>query len=58
MAKRTMESTHRAGRTEANLGDVLQGLQQMVSMSSKAAPTDMELVGYDSEGLTNSLASS
>lgn len=30
MAKRTMENTYRAGRTEANVADVLQGFQQMV----------------------------
>ncbi|CAM9195035.1 unnamed protein product, partial [Sphacelaria rigidula] len=29
MAKRTMENTYRAGRTEANVADVLQGFQQM-----------------------------
>lgn len=30
MAKRTMENTYRAGRTEANVADVIQGFQQMV----------------------------
>lgn len=30
MAKRTMENTYRAGRTEPNILDVLQGFQQLV----------------------------
>ncbi|CAM9857430.1 unnamed protein product, partial [Scytosiphon promiscuus] len=29
MAKRTMENTYRAGRTEPNIPDVLQGFQQL-----------------------------
>ncbi|CAM9657954.1 unnamed protein product, partial [Laminaria digitata] len=29
MAKRAMENTYRAGRTEANVADVLQGMQQL-----------------------------
>lgn len=45
MAKRTMENTYRAGRTEPNIPDVLQGFQQLVRIERQPRPTAYRIGG-------------
>ncbi|CAN0297429.1 unnamed protein product [Ectocarpus fasciculatus] len=50
MAKRTMENTYRAGRTEPNIPDVLQGFQQMRTPLSW---TDLRDFAFSEDGYSD-----
>ncbi|CAM9128350.1 unnamed protein product, partial [Ectocarpus sp. 13 AM-2016] len=50
MAKRTMENTYRAGRTEPNIPDVLQGFQQMRTPLSW---TELRDFAFSEDGYSN-----